>query len=214
MNDILSLLGHGAQAGEPAEKHYGLYAGVVVNREDPDCKARVQINLPWIQSDFETLWAPVTQIYAGDGYGAYWIPEVGDQVIVAFLRGDLRKPIVLGSIYSRDRKPDLGIGDGQDPKVLRTQSGHMLLMEEGDSPLIKLVDQTGGNEVEINSADNIVTVRAADHVIVEAGGNVQVEAGGSASVQAGQDLSIQASGNITIEASGTLTLSGATVAIN
>lgn len=211
MSALLDSVGH---YGEPAERHFGVYAGVVTDNRDPEAKGRVKINLPWIDSNFETLWAPVSQIYAGDGYGTYWIPEVGDQVIVSFMRGELRKPVVMGAIYSEQMRPELALGSGQDPKVLRTRSGHMLLLEEGSEPLIRLVDQTGDNEITINSTENSITVRASADVVVKAGGNVEVEAGGSASVSASGNLELKAGGSITIEASGALTISGATVAIN
>lgn len=211
---IMSAARSGQGFGEAAERHFGLYSGVVADRQDPEEKGRVTVELKWIDPDYVTTWAPVAQIYAGAGYGAYWIPEVGDQVIIAFLRGELRKPIILGSIYSKDVKPPFAKSGSEDPKVLRTKAGHMLLMEDQDQPRIRLVDMTGGNEVEINSDENIVTVRAADHVVVEAGGNVQVDAGGSASINASQDILLSAGGSITIEASSAVTITGASVAIN
>ena len=200
--------------GEAAEKHFGLYPGVVEDNVDPDEKGRVTVKLKWIDPNYVTRWAPVAQIYAGPGYGGYWVPEIGDQVIIAFLRGELRKPIIVGSIYSEGHKPPHKRTKTQDPKVLRTKAGHMLLMEDKDQPKIKLIDKTGNNEVEINSEENIVTVRAADHVVVEAGGNVQVDAGGSASINAGQDILLSAGGSITIEATANVTITGAAVAIN
>ncbi len=202
MIQTCSACGH----GESLERHYGLYPGVVEETEDPDEKGRVTIRLPWIDPDFVTQWAPVNQHYAGDGYGIYWVPESKDQVIVAFLRGDLRKPIVVGSIYSRNRKPFEARLGGSDPKILRTKGGHMMLMQDGDSPLVRLIDKSGNNEVEINTDDNTVTVRAADKVVVEAGGNVTVEAGA--------DLALSATGNITIDAGGSVTVSGTSIALN
>lgn len=184
--------------GEPLETYFGLYPGLVTDNADPEEKGRVKVRFPWIDPDFETQWAPVSQIYAGDGYGAYWIPEIDDQVLIAFMRGELRKPVVIGSIYSRDHTPHQARQGGSDPKVLRTQSGHMLLMEDGSGPKIRLVDQTGGNEIEIDSSSNKVTVRASGDVVVEAGAN----------------LSIRASGSLSIEAGGTLSIKGATIALN
>ena len=207
---------------EPVETYFGLYAGVVTSNDDDEKKGRVKVRLPWIDPDFETEWAPVSQIYAGSDYGAYWIPEQGDQVVVAFLRGELRKPIVVSSIYSRDRTPYMARGDGSKPKLFRTMAGHMLLMEDGEGPKIQLVDKTGKNEVVIDSGSNTVTVRADADVVVEAKKNVKVTASQSVEVEASQsvsisaktDLSLKATGSISIEAQGALTLSGASIALN
>ena len=86
--------------GECTETFYGLYPGVAENVVDPDGKGRITVVLPWISPTYETRFCPVAQIYAGDGYGAVWIPEKGDQVVLAFLKGLLSRPIILGSIYS------------------------------------------------------------------------------------------------------------------
>jgi uncharacterized protein involved in type VI secretion and phage assembly len=196
-----------AQAyGEPVETYFGLYAGIVVDNTDPDEKGRVLVRLPWIDPDFETLWAPVSQIYAGSGYGAYWIPEIDDQVLVAFMRGELRKPVVIGSIYSRDRTPYAARSGGADPKLFRTVGGHMLLMEDGSGAKIQLIDKTGNNEITIDSESNTITIKANSEVVVESSNSVTVSATGN--------LSITAGGSISIEASGSLSIKGATISLN
>lgn len=195
MTDLLDAI---KSHGERVETYYGLYAGVVIDNADPEEKGRVLVRLPWIDPNFETLWAPVSQIYAGSGYGAYWIPEVDDQVLVAFMRGELRKPIVIGSIYSRDRNPYAARSGGKDPKLFRTMAGHMLLMEDGSGAKIQLIDKTGNNEIVIDSESNTISVKATSKVEVESSG----------------DLSIKASGSISIEAGGALTIKGATIALN
>ncbi|HYD37112.1 MAG TPA: phage baseplate assembly protein V [Allosphingosinicella sp.] len=183
--------------GEALETYYGLYAGVVEDNKDPEDRGRVRVKLEWISADFTTDWANVAQIYAGDGYGAYWIPEIEDQVIVAFMRGQLRQPIVLGSIYSQLATPKLVRSSSSDPKYFRTKGGHMLLMEDGTGRKVELIDATGDNSVVIDSEANSITVKS--------GGNVTVEAGGSL-VLKGKD--------ITIKASTTVTVSGTTINLN
>lgn len=183
--------------GEALETYYGLYAGIVEDDKDPEDRGRVRIKLEWISNDFTTEWANVAQIYAGDGYGAYWIPEVEDQVIVAFMRGQLSQPIVLGSIYSQLAIPKLVRGNNSDPKYFRTKAGHMLLMEDGSGRKIELIDATRDNSVIIDSEANSITVKS--------GGDVTVEAAGSLTLKGKE---------VTIKASGTVTVSGSTINLN
>jgi uncharacterized protein (DUF2345 family) len=118
----------------------------------------------------------------------------------------LRKPVVVGSLYSRDRTPHATRGSGADPKLFRTAAGHMLLMEDGSGAKIQLIDKTGSNEITIDSEANTITVKAQSEVVVESSGSV--------TVSATSDLSIKAGGSITIEAGGSLSIKGATIALN
>ena len=183
--------------GETLESYYGLYAGIVVDNKDPEDRGRVRLQFAWISSEFTSEWANVAQIYAGDGYGAYWIPEIEDQVVVAFMRGQLSQPIVLGSIYSQLAMPKLVRSNNSDPKYFRTKGGHMLLMEDGTGRKIELIDASRENSVVIDSEANSITVKS--------GGDVTVEATGSL-VLKGKD--------VTIKASGTVTVSGSTINLN
>lgn len=183
--------------GEALETFYGVYAGIVVDNKDPEDRGRVKVRLDWISSEFTTEWANVAQIYAGDGYGAYWIPEIEDQVIVAFMRGQLSQPVVLGSIYSQKAIPKLVRGSNSDPKYFRTKGGHMLLLEDGVGRKIELIDATRENSVVIDSEANSITVKS--------GGDVTVEAAGSLTLKGKE---------VTIKASGTVTVSGSTINLN
>jgi phage baseplate assembly protein V len=191
--------------GEAVESYFGVYAGIVDDDKDPEGRGRVKLLLPWIDKSFVTEWVTVAQIYAGNGYGAYWIPEIEDQVLVAFLRGELRQPVVIGSLYSRDVIPHAARQSGQDPKYFRTMGGHMLLMEDGTGKKIELIDSTGNNSVVIDSEANTITVKAQADVNVEGGANVTVEATGNLTLKGAA---------IKIEATGTVTVSGATINLN
>jgi uncharacterized protein involved in type VI secretion and phage assembly len=184
--------------GECTETFYGLYPGIAENVVDPENRGRITVLLPWISDTYETRFAAVAQIYAGDGYGTVWLPEQGDQVVVAFMKGQLSRPVVLGSIYAKSRKPETGRTDSADPKIFRTKGGHYLLMEDKQGKRIELVDLTGNNSVVIDSEANSVTVKAE----------------GNLTLEAGADLTINAGGSLTITASGQVSVSGATINLN
>lgn len=78
----------------------GVVCGVVSNCADPLAKGRIKVTLPWLSPDFETDWAPNIQFVAGQKTGAMFLPEVGDEVLVAFEFGDIRRPYVLGGMMN------------------------------------------------------------------------------------------------------------------
>lgn len=78
----------------------GVVCGVVSSNLDPLGRARVKAVLPWLAPDFETDWAPVAQVTAGTANGALFVPNVGDEVLLAFEFGDPRKPYVVGSLVN------------------------------------------------------------------------------------------------------------------
>jgi phage protein D len=78
----------------------GVVCGVVSSNLDPLGRARVKAVLPWLSPDFETDWAPVAQVTAGTANGALFVPNVGDEVLLAFEFGDPRKPYVVGSLVN------------------------------------------------------------------------------------------------------------------
>lgn len=194
----MTVSSHSSEFGECTETFYGLYPGVAENVVDPENRGRITVLLPWISDTYETRFASVAQVYAGDGYGAVWLPEQGDQVVVAFMKGQLSRPVVLGSIYAKARKPTEGRTDNEDPKVFRTKGGHYLLMEDKQGKRIELVDLTGKNSVVIDSEANSVTVKAE----------------GSLTLDAGSDVTISAGGSLTITASGEVSVTGTTINLN
>ncbi|XTZ18438.1 phage baseplate assembly protein V [Micromonospora echinospora] len=96
-----SLLGLATDRSDGVSRIDGVVCGVVSNVKDPQNLGRVKLALPWLTPDHETDWAPVGQLFAGPAGGAFFVPEPGDQVLVAFEFGDVRRPYVLGSLPSR-----------------------------------------------------------------------------------------------------------------
>src|SRR5690242_4726242 len=89
------------------------YLATVVSVKDPDSRSRVQIRL--VNADGVTdqdgpIWARVAVPFAGDGNGGFFIPDVGDEVLVTFVNGDSRLPIVIGSLWNGAAKPSETIG--------------------------------------------------------------------------------------------------------
>ena len=82
------------------DRFYGVVVGIVTNNQDPDNMHRVKVRFPWLNQDHESNWARVATSMAGNGRGAYFLPEVDDEVLVAFEHGLIDQPYVIGSLWN------------------------------------------------------------------------------------------------------------------
>ncbi|MBB4907040.1 phage baseplate assembly protein V [Actinophytocola algeriensis] len=97
---MVGLASRATAPGADRARMSGVVCGVVSDCADPLAKGRMKLTLPWLSPDFETDWAPNIQFVAGQKTGAMFLPEVGDEVLVAFEFGDIRRPYVLGGMMN------------------------------------------------------------------------------------------------------------------
>jgi hypothetical protein len=97
---VLGLTSRGNRRAAGGSVLDGVVCGVVSNCADPIGKGRVKVTLPWLAPDFETDWAPNVQFCSGQRSGAMFMPEIGDEVLVAFEFGDPRRPYVIGAMMN------------------------------------------------------------------------------------------------------------------
>ena len=84
------------------------------------------MTFPWFDGSTVTDWCRVSQLYAGDGYGSAFVAEKGAEVLVAFVHGDMRFPIVTRRPLQRQGQAAAAPVDGKDQKTIRTKAGHEL----------------------------------------------------------------------------------------
>src|SRR5258708_2606445 len=126
------------------KRFYGVVQGIVTEVEDAQGKeGRVKVQFPWFDDQMETEWCRVRQFYAGNGYGAFFIPEKGDEVLVAFIHGDMRLPVILGGLYNGQDKPPSYRSSTQDQKMIRTKGNHELLFDDSQGKEPVRIKTTG-----------------------------------------------------------------------
>ena len=195
---------------------YGVVPAIVTDNKDPEGLARVKLRFPWLVEDDESDWAPVAVLMAGAERGTFFLPEVDDEVLVAFGHGDPRHPFVIGALWNGTDKPPEDNADGKnDKRFIKTRSGHMLRFDDKDgSEKIEIVDKGGKNSIVIDTAGDKVTITSGKDVVIDApSGKITLNA---------QDVEIKASASgkfetgsgLDLKASGTANLKGATVNIN
>jgi uncharacterized protein involved in type VI secretion and phage assembly len=119
----------GTHDGPDGSRRLGVVRAEVTDNMDLTNQGRVKLSLPTIP-DIEP-WAAVCAPFAGDGYGLWCIPQVGDIVIVAFENGDLNWPVVIGSVWDLHNSPPVDLpSDATDKRVLKTPKGHELVFDD------------------------------------------------------------------------------------
>lgn len=201
------LRGMLARPGEDGA-YFGVVIGVVSNNRDPDGMHRVRVRFPWLNDADESNWARVACAMAGDGRGAYFLPEVGDEVLVAFEHGCAEFPYVLGGLWNgRDRPPEDN-GDGENNfRCLKSRSGHLIrLGDRAGQETIEIVDKTGNNRIVFSASDNRIVIEAqGDIELTSRTGQVKISAIG---------IELEAKAGVTISASTTVAVRGALVDLN
>ncbi len=142
---------------------YGVHPAIVTNNKDPENRARVKVRFPWLHDSEESWWARVATFYAGKGRGSYLVPEVNDEVLVAFEHGDFHFPYVVGSVWNGvDQVPGPGNPDGENNvKHFESRCGHKLVFDDtAGAEKITLVDSSGNNSIQIDVAADTIAVRA------------------------------------------------------
>ena len=200
--------------GDPQNRLYGVMIGIVTDNKDPEDLGRVKVKFPWLTDQEASNWARVAASMAGKQRGLYFLPEVDDEVLVAFEHGDVRFPYILGGLWNGKDAPPVKNGDGKNNlRVIKSRSGHTITLDDTDgSEKISIADKTGKNEIVIDSKENSLTLRVEGDFAVEAKGNIILKCTGKLTLEAGQDASL-AGAELKMEAKGKAGLKGTQLAL-
>jgi len=117
------------KAQEPEKKIYGVTVCTVINNIDCTGQARVQLSLPWLPG--YQPWARISNQSAGRSSGSYFVPQVGDEVLVSFNHGDVREPFIVGALWNTLDRPAAPLPtDAVTKRKIRTPKGHELEFDD------------------------------------------------------------------------------------
>lgn len=206
-----------ATAPGPREARlFGVVVGTVTNNQDPDGLGRVKVKFPWLSDQDESTWARLAVPMAGNGRGTYFLPEVDDEVLVAFEQGDPRFPYVLGALWNGKDKPPTDNADGQNNlRVMQSRSGHIIrLNDEEGKETIEIVDKSGENKIVIDTAAKAIAITSHQDITLSAPqGTITLDAKNLA-FKSSADTKVEASGGMNLKANGTMNCKGATINLN
>jgi uncharacterized protein involved in type VI secretion and phage assembly len=174
----------------PTFPFYGVYPAVVSRVTDPDGLGRVKIRLPWaIDPDGSeyTAWARIATLMAGNSRGTWFIPDVGDEVLVAFEAGNPRRPYVVGALWNGvDAPPEqMDAAGNNNIRSIRSRNGILIQFEDeaGSEKLTlktpggqKIILEDGPGKISLTDSNGNVVVMETSGVTVTANTSVRVDA--------------------------------------
>lgn len=209
-----SVYGLTAATGSAQRTSVGVLTATVSDVKDPQQLGRVRVAFPVLSDQYVSGWARTVQLGAGANRGAVVLPEVGDEVLVAFGMGDFGEPYVLGGLYNGKDNPSPGWGDHVDGgsgavsrRAFTSRTGMVVeMVETAQEEQLTLSTSNGKQRVTLRQ-------KAKEAIEIIAEGPVSVIAKQDAAVESTSgNVSIKGTA-ITVEAKGDLTLKGVNVTV-
>ncbi|HEY9245246.1 MAG TPA: phage baseplate assembly protein V [Candidatus Methanoperedens sp.] len=227
----MSITGLLEQAKRQESRIYGVVAGIVINNRDPEKLGRVKVKIPRISGDEESNWARVVSFMGGKERGAFFLPEVDDEVIVAFEYGDINMPYVIGSLWNGKDKPPEQNADGKNNiRIIKSRSGHIIKLDDtANNEKIEIVDKAEKNRITIDTKKNTISIKSDKDIELTApNGKViinardfEVSSTASTKIEASSGMDVKSSGNVNIKgaildlkADGMMNIKGAMLNLN
>ena len=171
---------------------HGVQTAVVVDIKDPDNQGRVKVKLPWSPDAGGAtceVWARLATMMAGNNRGTWFVPDVDDEVLVAFEAGDARRAYVIGALWNgKDSAPETMDGAGNnDKKVIRSRNGVKVTLDDQDGQEKLILETPGGQKVTLKDGPGAVEIvdSNGNSVKLESAG-ITINASAKVTVQAGQ----------------------------
>lgn len=220
----MSLLDAISKEGkEESGKLYGVVVGIVSNTKDEEGLGRVKIDLPWRGEDGdESHWARVATLMAGDDRGTFFVPEVGDEVLVAFEHGDVEHAYVIGALWNGVDKPPESNADGKNNiRKIRSRSGHeIVLNDDAENKQEKIeILSNGGHKIVLDDSSGkekieIIDKNDSNKIIVDSAQNsINIESSMQLKIKANM-VEIEGTSSLTLKSSAAVTIQGLPVKIN
>lgn len=203
------------RADDGSGRQSGVAVGIVTNNQDPDGLGRVKLKFPWRGSGDESHWARVATLMAGPEMGSFFLPEVGDEVLVAFEHGEVEHPFVVGCLWNGRQKPPDSNADGKNNiRIIKSRSGHEIILDDNSeqkkekieirtraghrivlddaagAEKIEIVDKAGSNSIIIDSVRNSITIECGMQLKLKAN-TVEIEGSASLTLKSNAALTIQ-----------------------
>jgi uncharacterized protein involved in type VI secretion and phage assembly len=183
------------------KKLNGVFSAVVIDNIDPDNLGRVKVQLPQISESDQRghqAWARLATLMAGQNRGTWFIPDMNDEVLVAFEAGDVRRPYVIGSLWNVANAPPQSMDATNNKKLLRSRNGVKITLDDQSGQESFIVETPGGQKITLKDGPGSIEIADSN------GNSIKLEAAG---------VTVNASAKVTLNAS-TVEISSGAVTVN
>jgi phage protein D/phage baseplate assembly protein gpV len=171
----------------------GVVTGLVSNNNDPQKMGRVKVKFPWLDDQLESNWARMCAVGAGNQRGIHWLPEVNDEVLIAFEHGDFDYPYILGGVWNgKDKQPEESavIGGKVEIRTLKTRDGHTIRLTDGSKKSIEIIDSENSTSIKMDTQTKKITIVSKGDISLEASaGKIELK-GKSVNIEATADVTV------------------------
>lgn len=196
----------------------GVAVAEVITNIDPTSQGRVKLRLPWMPG--VEPWGRVAMPSGGKNRGIYFIPQSGDEVLVAFHHGDVREVYVLGSLWSKAKEPPVtSNNDPVERRLIRTPAGHEIEFDDKEKSIV--VKSVDGHKITMKPEGLELTTKGGEAKVgLEKTGKITMQANLSIELKAQKitldatTLELKGSGTAKLSGSGTCEIQGGMVKIN
>lgn len=175
---------------------HDVHIAIVTDLNDPKSLGRVKVKFPWMPRAEETaVWARIATLMAGGDRGTWFIPEVDDEVLVAFVAGDPASPVVLGGLWNGAQTPPEtmdGAGNN-DIRSVTSRAGHKLTFDDTAGQERVEITTQGGHTVTLDdAAGGTITIAHSN------GAKIEIDASGSVKVTANARVTVDAPAQVNV----------------
>jgi len=204
-----------ANSATISRPHTSIQTATVVDNVDPDDLGRIKVKFPWNSSN-ETVWIRFLSANAGKDRGWFCLPEIDDEVLVAFEEGNPDFPIALGALYNKGNTiPQEAMSNQVDcTRVFKTKSGNLILIIDKDgNEAIEISQKDGKNAIVLSLSGPSLHITSDGGDIIMRANNITIEADSEIKLEAGSNATVKAGGNMKLEASANQNIKGAMVKV-
>jgi len=239
-NTLSHLLESGNGHGRSQGQVHGVVPALVTNLNDPDDLGRVKVKYEWL-GQIESFWVRLAAPMAGPQRGFFYLPEVNDEVLLAFEHGDVHRPYIIGALWSNKDQPPKknseAVAEGKvNQRVLKTRQGHLIILDDkqgeeqisiksksghqvvlddkSGSEKITIKDKTGNNEMVIDSTKNSMAIKVNGDFTVDAKGKITLQSTQDMTLDSKAKANIKAMGPMNVESTAATALKGMKVDVN
>ncbi|MDI9310978.1 MAG: phage baseplate assembly protein V, partial [Limnohabitans sp.] len=197
-----------------AHPHSGTQPAIVTDNNDPKGLGRVKVKFAW-QREENSPWLRMTNPHAGGGKGMYFIPEIGEEVLIGFENNNAEKPFVLGAMYNGSESSGYATS-GNDIKATKTRSGIETIANDAEgswkhsTPDGNIIELNGKYYINITAIEGLILnaknieLNALESIIMKAGTNIDITAGTNLDTSAGVNRSEKIGGNKSLTVGGSV----------
>jgi uncharacterized protein involved in type VI secretion and phage assembly len=180
-----------------AERFFGVRVATVVDNNETAYKppaiptGRVRLSFPDLSPEVVSDWAPCARPMGGKDMGFYALPDIGEQVLVAFENGDFGRPYVMGSLWHAQARPPATNADGRNAlRVIKSRAGHTITFDDTVGAGKVVIEDSRGSSIVMDSVDGSVTISANTDLKLVAKTTITLEVGGTTLTVSPTDVNV------------------------